>query len=368
MRLFAIETAVVAGLAALAAVPPAARAGGDFPLARLRDAVVGCVAAPSAAEISLRRLSVPAASRADAAPFRIGDSAARPIRLPDDAARSAWEKDAVRVPDGGNVRSRLALARPAPPGPGPTGLSALSVAAAAAPAGRPGRFAVAFPGCPPISRAPLDARRVLVLLGGLSAADADRIAATLAYEAMQEGSENPTDPKWRPSLAELVARPPRDIDADAVYQLLLAGFEGVDDNARMRLAEAWAARHDGGRYAGDIAYASLRAVFNAGDYRSVHGRAETVAAEHPDFAVRAKLLSVLADGYQLENARAKATLAALKESHADSPEYPEILYMEAWLALETFREGEAKAILHRILRDHPSSAAARKAAQILEAL
>ena len=42
--------------------------------------------------------------------------------------------------------------------------------------------------------------------------------------------------------------------------------------------------------------------------------------------------------------------------------------MEAWLALETFREGEAKAILHRILRDYPSSPAARKAAQILEVL
>ena len=136
----------------------------------------------------------------------------------------------------------------------------------------------------------------------------------------------------------------------------------------MRLAEAWAARHDGGRYAGDIAYASLRAVFNAGDYRGVYRRAEAVAADHPDFAIRAKLLSVLADGYELENARAKATLATLKESYADSPEYPEILYMEAWLALETFREGEAKAILHRILRDHPSSPAARKATQILEAL
>lgn len=244
----------------------------------------------------------------------------------------------------------------------------LRAVASAPPMLSPERITIVFPGYPPLCRPPLDESRVIVLTGGLPAVDADRIAAVLAYEGMQDGSENPTDPKWRPFLAELVAHPPRDIDADAVYQLLLAGFEGDDDDARMRLAEAWAARHDGGRYAGDIAYASLRAVFNAGDYRSVYRRAETVAAAHPGFAVRAMLLSVLADGYELENARAKATLAALKESHADSPEYPEILYMEAWLALETFREGEAKAILHRILRDHPSSAAARKATQILEAL
>ncbi len=221
----------------------------------------------------------------------------------------------------------------------------------------------------PIITHPLFTERcVSIPLGGLSEDCADRMAALLAYEAMQEGAENPIDPKWRPSLAHLVANPPDNIDADAIYQLLLAGFEGVDDESRMQLAEAWAIHHDGGRYAGDITYASLRAIFHAGNYRSIYHRAKNIAENHPDFAVRAMLLSVLADAYVMENARAKKTLDNLKIVYANSSEYPEILYMEAWLALENFRKGEAEVILYRILHDYPSSSAARKASQILEAL
>lgn len=221
----------------------------------------------------------------------------------------------------------------------------------------------------PIITHPLFTERcVSIPLGALSEDCADRMAALLAYEAMQEGAENPTDPKWRPSLAHLVAHPPDDIDADAIYQLLLAGFEGVDNESRMQLAEAWAMHHDGGRYAGDIAYASLRAIFHAGDYSSIYHRAKNIAENHPDFAVRSMLLSVLADVYVMENVRAKETLNTLKADYADSSEFPDILYMEAWFALESFHKGEAEVILHRILHDYPSSPAARKAAQILEAL
>ena len=391
MRNAALGIAVGTGLAALAAAPPVARGESEFPLGRIRDSVVSVVAAPAVAdrpEAAVRRLPapvIPAASNESprhAAPADLR-SAARfglsraPVETPPGAGlgpRPSAGSVATALPPAHGIAHRRSLRAPSVPA---SPRAPLLVSTSSAPSGAPRRAsdagsirervraALAYP---PVSRPPVDERRVIVLLGGLPADRADQIAALLAYEAMQEGAENPTDPRWRPSLAQLVAHPPRDIDADAVYQLLLAGFEGVDDDARMRLAEAWAARHDGGRYAGDIAYASLRAVFNAGDYRGVYRRAEAVAAAHPDFAVRARLLSVLADGYELENARAKATLEALKADYADSPEYPEILYMEAWLALETFRDGEAKAILHRILRDHPSSAAARKAAQILEAL
>jgi len=308
-----------------------------------------------------RRIAAPTADLRSAARFGLSRAAVETPPRAGIGPRPLVGSVATALPPARGIASRRSLRDPSVPAPS----GAPRRASDAGSIRERVRAALAYP---PVSRPPVDERRVIVLLGGLPADRADQIAALLAYEAMQEGAENPTDPRWRPSLAHLVAHPPRDIDADAVYQLLLAGFEGVDDDARMRLAEAWAARHDGGRYAGDIAYASLRAVFNAGDYRGVYRRAEAVAAAHPDFAVRARLLSVLADGYELENARAKATLEALKADYADSPEYPEILYMEAWLALETFREGEAKAILHRILRDHPSSAAARKAAQILEAL
>lgn len=379
MRNAALGIAVGTGLAALAAAPPVARGESEFPLGRIRDSVVSVVAAPAVAdrpEAAVRRLPAPATtsapmeSRRIAAPTADLRSAARfglsraPVETPPRTGigpRPLVGSAATALPPARGIASRRSLRDPSVPAPSGAPRRASDVAGIRERV----RAALAYP---PASRPPVDERRVIVLLGGLPADRADQIAALLAYEAMQEGAENPTDPRWRPFLAQLVAHPPRDIDADAVYQLLLAGFEGVDDDARMRLAEAWAARHDGGRYAGDIAYASLRAVFNAGDYRGVYRRAEAVAAAHPGFAVRARLLSVLADGYELENARAKATLEALKAGYADSPEYPEILYMEAWLALETFREGEAKAILHRILRDHPASAAARKAAQILEAL
>ena len=379
MRNAALGIAVGTGLAALAAAPPVARGESEFPLGRIRDSVVSVVAAPAVAdrpEAAVRRLPAPATTSAPMESRRI----AAPTADLRSAARFGLSRAPVETPPRTGIGPRPlvgSVATALPPARGIASRRSLRDPSVPAPSGAPRRAsdagsirervraALAYP---PVSRPPVDERRVIVLLGGLPADRADQIAALLAYEAMQEGAENPTDPRWRPSLAQLVAHPPRDIDADAVYQLLLAGFEGVDDDARMRLAEAWAARHDGGRYAGDIAYASLRAVFNAGDYRGVYRRAEAVASDHPDFAIRAKLLSVLADGYELENARAKATLATLKESYADSPEYPEILYMEAWLALETFREGEAKAILHRILRDHPSSPAARKATQILEAL
>lgn len=395
MRNAALGIAVGTGLAALAAAPPVAHGVSEFPLGRIRDSVVSVVAAPAVAdrpEAAVRRLPAPATTSAPMESRRIATppadlrSMARfglsraAVETPPRAGigpRPSAGSVATALPPARGIAHRRSLREPSEPASASPPRTPLLVASSPAPSGAPRRAsdagsirervraALAYP---PVSRPPVDERRVIVLLGGLPADRADQIAALLAYEAMQEGAENPTDPRWRPSLAQLVAHPPRDIDADAVYQLLLAGFEGVDDDARMRLAEAWAARHDGGRYAGDIAYASLRAVFNAGDYRGVYRRAEAVAAAHPDFAVRARLLSVLADGYELENARAKATLEALKADYADSPEYPEILYMEAWLALETFREGEAKAILHRILRDHPASAAARKAAQILEAL
>lgn len=391
MRNAALGIAVGTGLAALAAAPSAARGVSEFPLGRIRDSVVSVVAAPAVAdrpEAAVRRLPAPVipaasnesprhAAQADlrsAARFGLSRAAVETPPRAGLGPRPSAGSVATALPPAHGIAHRRSLRAPSVPA---SPRAPLLVSTSSAPSGAPRRAsdagsirervraALAYP---PVSRPPVDERRVIVLLGGLPADRADQIAALLAYEAMQEGAENPTDPHWRPFLAQLVAHPPRDIDADAVYQLLLAGFEGVDDDARMRLAEAWAERHDEGRYAGDIAYASLRAVFNAGDYRGVYRRAEAVAAAHPDFAVRAKLLSVLADGYELENARAKATLEALKADYADSPEYPEILYMEAWLALETFREGEAKAILHRILRDHPASAAARKAAQILEAL
>lgn len=347
MRIAALGIAAGTGIAALAAVPPASDGTEAFPLVRLRDTVVSVVASPSSGASAPRRVSAPAANRPSVVPSRLGGGAARSPQLPGAAAGP----DGPSVSAGRTVLARLALSRALPPASPRAVRPSPSVSLRL-----------------PASRAPVDGGRILPRLGVLSRETAGRIAATLVYKAMQEGSENPTDPVWRPFLAELVAHPPYDVDAGAVYQLLLAGFEGVDDDARMRLAEAWAARHDGGRYAGDIAFASLRAVFDAGDYRAVRRRAEAVAAAHPGFAVRAMLLSVLADGYEREYERAKATLETLKAEHADSPEYPEILYMEAWLALETFREGEAKAILRRILRDHPSSAAARRAAQILEAL
>lgn len=331
MRRTAIQTAAWAVLSVPLAGSPLARAESTFD--RIRDAVVSAVRIPPSVHSDFVRLAGPDGFRA---PVVRTDFTASWTRTPEGGALPPFAMESCRAPalsDG--QRTRIGRLRTDPP---------------------------------PIVRRSGDGKSVSVATGGLTPETARRISAKLVYEALQEGLENPTDSRWRPFLAELVAHPFQNQDADAVYQLLLAGFGGIDDDARMRQAEAWAARHEGGRFAGDMAYASVRAVFNAGDYRSVRRRAEAVAANHPAFAVRALLLAVLADAYESENARAQATLDALKRVHADSPEFPEILYTEAWLALETFREEDAKAILRRILRDHPSSGAARKAAQILDAL
>lgn len=250
MRRTAIQTAALAVLSVPLAGSPLARAESTFD--RIRDAVVSAVRIPPSVHSDFVRLAGPDGFRA---PVVRTDFTASWTRTPEGGALPPFAMESCRAPalsDG--QRTRIGRLRTDPP---------------------------------PIVRRSGDGKSVSVATGGLTPESARRISAKLVYEALQEGLENPTDSRWRPFLAELVAHPSQNQDADA---------------------------------------------------------------------------------YESENARAQATLDALKRVHADSPEFPEILYTEAWLALETFREEDAKAILRRILRDHPSSGAARKAAQILDAL
>ena len=194
------------------------------------------------------------------------------------------------------------------------------------------------------------------------------LAASLAYDLLQEGKADPRSPEWRPYLAELVARPLPDADPVALYHLFLASFEGIDTRARMTLAESWAARHEGGRYAGPIALASLRSLFQSGDYEEVEKRTVRVAADHPEQAAQSLSLRVLCQVYRNDLDAAEKTVAALRQDFAGTPDEPEILYLAAWLRIEQNRLDEARQMLQNVRNRFPDTSAAKKARSALEEL
>lgn len=202
----------------------------------------------------------------------------------------------------------------------------------------------------------------------ISAASARQRVAALAYDLLQEGKADPRSPEWRPYLAELVARPLPDADPVALYHLFLASFEGIDTRARMTLAESWAARHEGGRYAGPIALASLRSLFQSGDYEEVEKRTVRVAADHPEQAAQSLSLRVLCQVYRNDLDAAEKTVAALRQDFAGTPDEPEILYLAAWLRIEQNRLDEARQMLQNVRNRFPDTSAAKKARSALEEL
>ena len=203
---------------------------------------------------------------------------------------------------------------------------------------------------------------------GMAQARARLVAAKLVLDSLLDGSLDAKSPEWRPHLAWLMETPEAGAAPEIVFSLLLAGCEGVDDGARMTVAENWARRHDGGRFSGAVAYACARHLFNSGHYDQAAARCAAIAQADAAFAVRAMLLKILSEAYAGDLALAKRTLGEAKSRHADSPEMPELRYLEAWIALQEMRLVEAKAILGAIVRDTPAAPAAAKATQVLESL
>lgn len=228
-------------------------------------------------------------------------------------------------------------------------------------------YAVSLPPAPSRFSTP-PGQNMRLPLCGMDRARAVATMTRMVVEGLLDGSLDPRSPQWRPQLADLIANPTKNINPDTVFQLLLAGCEGIDDSARMTVAENWARRFDSGKYQGEVTYAGARYLFNSGNYAETVSRCAAVEKSTPVLAVRAMLLRALSEAYAGDMKQSHRTLAAIKKNHSESPEMPEVRYMEAWLALQEMREDEAKAILKSIVHNTPKSTAATKAAKILESL
>ena len=202
----------------------------------------------------------------------------------------------------------------------------------------------------------------------VSPESARHAAASLAYDLLQDGEGDPHSSEWRPYLAELIARPRRDVDVLAMYRLFLASFDGIDSRSRMTPAENWAMRYDGGRYAGAIALASLRLLFQSEVYDEVESRALRVAADHPALAAQALSLRVLCLVYRNNLATADESVAALLRDFKGTSDEPEVLYLAAWLRIEQNRIDEARQMLQNVRDSFPGTPAAKKARSALEEL
>ena len=196
---------------------------------------------------------------------------------------------------------------------------------------------------------------------------ATRFAAKIVFEGLLDGTLDSTKPEWRPHLACLLSNPQR-LNPDTIFSLLVTTCEGVDDSARLAHLEKWSREYETGQYAGTILFFCAQRFFNAGDYRETSTRCTIIEKDYPELAVRALLLRALSEAYAGDMKKAHAILDTITSGHPDSPDLPEVRYMEAWLALQEMHEESAKAILKSITYNYPDSPAATKAATILNSL
>jgi len=202
---------------------------------------------------------------------------------------------------------------------------------------------------------------------GVTAEHAERMMSRLVLAGLMDGSLNPRSPEWRPHLAHLLERP-ETRDPDTVFSLLLAGCAGNADPARLALAQRWAREHEGGRFSGAIDLFAARYFFFLGNYPEAIRRARLTAEAHPGLAVKALLLNALAEAHAGNAKAASAVIRTILDTHPDSPEIPEIRYMEAWLALQSLQTADAKKMLAAIIADYPNTPTAGKAANMLATL
>lgn len=205
-------------------------------------------------------------------------------------------------------------------------------------------------------------------LCGIDPEFAQTTAARMVLTGLLDRSLDQRLPQWRPLLADLIANPKRNINSDTVFQLLLSGCEGIDEFARMKVAENWAYRFESGKFYGEITLAVARRLFDSGKYAEAALKCSSVKEGSPILAVRAMILKALSETYSGDIKKAYRTLDEAKTDYADSPEMPEVHYIEAWLALQDMRIDEAKSILKSIVQNSPRSPAALKAEKTLQSL
>ena len=198
------------------------------------------------------------------------------------------------------------------------------------------------------------------------------VAATTAlmvYNALVDGSANARAREWRMPLVRMLVTEPTGTDFDRVYGLLLRGFGGNDERARILALAKWADANLPPRDAAEVCRAETRHWLNLGDAAMTADAAGRMERARPDYAVRARRLTALAYAMSGELEKAKSEIA---RSRAECPltgvERHEILYLEAWVALQEGDVALARRNLTAIVAESPDGATVRKARRILESI
>ena len=202
---------------------------------------------------------------------------------------------------------------------------------------------------------------------GITTEHAQQIQTRIVYSGLMDGSLNPRSPEWRPYLASMLDKPETK-NPDSIFSLILAGCAGNAEPARIALAQKWAQEHENGRFSGTMDFFVARHYFLSASYPEAIRRAGLVAKQHPELAVKALLLNALAEAHNGKTKNASSIIKDILKKYPDSPDIPEIRYMEAWLALQEWRNEEAKKLLKAIVADYPSTPTATKAEQMLTTL
>ena len=197
----------------------------------------------------------------------------------------------------------------------------------------------------------------------------DMATARMIYAALTDGTVNPRAREWRMPLVRMLVDGTPGTDFDCVYRLLLHGFGGNDERTKIRALTKWAEANLPPREAADVCRAETRYWLNLGDAVMTVDAAGRMERARPDYAVRARRLSALAYAMSGELENAKAEIARSRaECSPMGAERHELLYLEAWIALQEGDVELARRNLAVIVAENPRGATARKARQILESI
>ena len=197
----------------------------------------------------------------------------------------------------------------------------------------------------------------------------DMATARMIYAALTDGTVNPRAREWRMPLVRMLVDGTLGTDFDCVYRLLLRGFGGNDERTKIRALTKWAEANLPPHEVADVYRAETRYWLNLGDAVMTVDAAGRMERARPDYAVRARRLSALAHAMSGELEKAKAEIARSRaECSPMGAERHELLYLEAWVALQEGDVDLARRNLAVIVAENPRGATARKARRILESI
>ena len=197
----------------------------------------------------------------------------------------------------------------------------------------------------------------------------DMATARMIYAALTDGTVNPRAREWRMPLVRMLVDATPGTNFDCVYRLLLRGFGGNDERTKIRALAKWAEANLPSREAADVYRAETRYWLNLGDVVMTVDAAGRMERARPDYAVRARRLSALAYATAGDPEKAKDEIARARvECDLPPGERHELLYLEAWIALQEGDVDLARRNLTAIVAESPDGATAHKARRILESI